>query len=179
MFVSYCERFIEKIVLISAKIQYKFIDFYTNIRYTMISTFKEDCLCIERLWASWKRGKKVNTVSPLFCRVQDRLERPIPFWSLDAPITKMWHTLTLKRIQSWTKPLRKTSAPIIWYRFCPISQGRPSWRKKRWLYSTRCSSAKELWLRSNIFARMLRIITSSRQAACSALRRAERNSLFL
>ncbi len=36
------------IALISAKIQVNFIDFYTNICYTMVSTFKEDCLCIER-----------------------------------------------------------------------------------------------------------------------------------
>ena len=27
-------------------------DFYMNICYAMVSTFKEDGLCIERLWAS-------------------------------------------------------------------------------------------------------------------------------
>ena len=34
------------------KIQIKMIDFHMNIYYTMFSTFEEDGLCIERLWAS-------------------------------------------------------------------------------------------------------------------------------
>ena len=32
----------------------------------MVRAFKEDSLCIERLWAFWKHGKKTNTASPLF-----------------------------------------------------------------------------------------------------------------
>ena len=48
----YRERLEKIIVLNSVKIQVNFIDFYTNICYTMVSTFKEDGLCIERLWAS-------------------------------------------------------------------------------------------------------------------------------
>ena len=100
MFVSYCERLTQIFVLISVKNHGDFIDSCTNICYTIVSTFEEDCLCIEKLWASWKRGKKVNTANPLFYRAHDRSERLIPFWSLGAPITKMWHTLTLKPIRS-------------------------------------------------------------------------------
>lgn len=65
MFVSYRERLAKIIVLNSARIRVKLIDFHTNICYTMVSTFKEDGLCIERLWASWKRGKIAFTASPL------------------------------------------------------------------------------------------------------------------
>ena len=38
---------------------------------------------------AWKESKHRK---PLFYRAHDRSERLIPFWSLDAPITKMWHT---------------------------------------------------------------------------------------
>ena len=100
VFVSHCERLTKIIMLIGAKIKGNIIDFYTNICYTMVSTFKEDCLCIERLWASCKRGKIAFTASPLFYRAQDRSERPIPFWSSGALTMKMWHTSTLKPIQS-------------------------------------------------------------------------------
>ena len=51
-FMLYCEGLVKIIVLISAKFLTNFIDFYMNIYYTMVSTFKENCLCIERLWAS-------------------------------------------------------------------------------------------------------------------------------
>ena len=98
VFVSHCERLTKIIMLIGAKIKGNIIDFYTNICYTMVSTFKEDCLCIERLWASWKRGKIAFTASPLFYRAQDRSERPIPFWSSGVLTMKMWHTSTLKPI---------------------------------------------------------------------------------
>ena len=45
-------RFIKIFVSIFANISLAIVDFYTNICYTLVSTFKEDCLCIERLWAS-------------------------------------------------------------------------------------------------------------------------------
>ena len=41
VFALYCERLAKIIVLISAKIQGNFIDYYMNICYTVFSTFKE------------------------------------------------------------------------------------------------------------------------------------------
>ena len=88
----------------------------------------------------------------------------------------MFNTLNaVKPIQNRRKPLRKISAPIIWYRFYLISQVRLSERKKRWLYSMRCSCVTGLWLCWNIFVRMLRTIISSWQAACLVWQRIEQN----
>ena len=35
----------------NVNIEFKNVDFYTNIYYTIFSTLKEDGVCIERLWA--------------------------------------------------------------------------------------------------------------------------------
>ena len=52
VFVSYCEILLKIIVLISAKTEENSVDFCMNICHAMVSTFKEDGLCIERLWVS-------------------------------------------------------------------------------------------------------------------------------
>ena len=44
--------FIEIIMLYNVKIKEKHVDFRTNIHYSLVSTFEEGCLCIERSWAS-------------------------------------------------------------------------------------------------------------------------------
>ena len=46
---------------------------------------------------AWKENEHRK---PLFLQGARQVERPIPFWSLDAPTTKMWRTSTLKPIQS-------------------------------------------------------------------------------
>ena len=83
-----------------AILQVNFVDFYTNIHYTIFSTFKEGRLCIEKSPVFWKPGKIANTASLLFYRAQDRWEKPILFWNSDVPIMKMWRISILKPIQS-------------------------------------------------------------------------------
>lgn len=50
--MSYYERLAKIFVLINVKNEQISSFFYTNICYTMDSTFKEDCLCIEKLLTS-------------------------------------------------------------------------------------------------------------------------------
>ena len=65
MFVSYCERLTKIIVLISAKNQEKFIDFYTNIRYTMFSTFKEGLIMYRKIMGFLEAWKESEHRKPL------------------------------------------------------------------------------------------------------------------
>lgn len=47
-------------MLLDAKNNKKFIDFTRIFVIIYSSIFREGWLCIERLWVSWKRGKKTN-----------------------------------------------------------------------------------------------------------------------
>ena len=49
MFLYFCVVFRNIIMHISVIKQEKVLDFYMNIQYTMVKTFKEAAICIERL----------------------------------------------------------------------------------------------------------------------------------
>ena len=161
------ERLAKIIMLISVKIQGNFIDFCTNICYTMVSTFKEDCLCIERLWASWRRGRK-RTPQTSYFTGRKTGRKDLSFW-VDAPTTKMWRA-NFETNPKLNETFEENISPIILIPILSHIAGQTIVKERTLIVFDEVQQLCEEATSLKYFCEDAQIITSSWQAACSALR---------